>query len=160
MFDWLLFLSVRNARMCNRWCLCSSMTGMLCTAFWVPSRAIHTIRCCPRPESYVLILDWKDYMLDCRKSCWRACWSGWFSIFWINCWTLVLCACFTLDCDSPGIRKSMSASFIICSWLKLSRSITHLSVLSGSVLVSNVGLFAFMKRMCLRTIWHILCLFQ
>ena len=34
------------------------MRGMLCTAFWDPSRAIHTIRCCPLPESVSLILDW------------------------------------------------------------------------------------------------------
>ena len=31
----------------------------------------------------------------------------------INCRTLVLCACFTTECGSPGIRKSMSASFTI-----------------------------------------------
>ena len=50
--------------MCNRRCLCFIMIGMLCTAFWVPSRAIHIFRCCPHPESFSLILDWKVYMLD------------------------------------------------------------------------------------------------
>ena len=35
----------------------SSMINILCTAFWVPSRAIHTIRCYPHSESFVLILD-------------------------------------------------------------------------------------------------------
>ena len=50
--------------MCNRRCLRSSMIGMLCTAFWVLSRAIPTIRCCPLPESFSLILDQMGYMLD------------------------------------------------------------------------------------------------
>ena len=31
----------------------------------------------------------------------------------INSRTLVLYACFTTECGSPGIRKSMSASFTI-----------------------------------------------
>ena len=54
--------------------------------------------------------------------------------FWINSRTLVLCACFTTECGSPGIVKSMSASFtIIFSWLKSSWSITGLTVLSRSV---------------------------
>ena len=30
-----------------------------------------------------------------------------------NSRTLVLCACFTTECGSPGIRKSMSDSFTI-----------------------------------------------
>ena len=51
-FDWPLFLSVRKARMCNRGCLLSNMIGMLCTAFWAPSRAIQTIRSCPLPELF------------------------------------------------------------------------------------------------------------
>ena len=68
-----------------------------------------------------------------RRSWWRACRSGWFSIFWINCRTLNLCACFTTECGSPAIRKSMSASFtIICSWLKSSWSTTDRTVLSRS----------------------------
>ena len=71
----------------------------------------------------------------CRRSCWRACRSGWFSIFWINSRTLVLCACFTTECGNPGIRKSMFTAFsIVCSWLKLSWLTTGLSVLSRSVL--------------------------
>ena len=36
---------------------CSSMINILCTAFWVPSRAIHTIQCFQLHESFVLILD-------------------------------------------------------------------------------------------------------
>ena len=36
---------------------------MLCTTFWVPPRAIRTIRCCPHPESCSLILDFLGYML-------------------------------------------------------------------------------------------------
>ena len=81
------------------------------------------------------------YAWFCRRSCWRACRSGWFSTFWINSRTLV---CFTTECGSPGIRKSMSASFtIIFSWLILSWSITSLLVLScafstlGSLLFSD-----------------------
>ena len=56
-FDWPLFLS-RDARMCNRQCLHSSMIGMLCTASQGPSQAIQTVLRCPRPESSVLTLDW------------------------------------------------------------------------------------------------------
>ena len=41
----------------------------------------------------------------CRKSCWRACRFWWFSIFWINSRTLVLCACFTTECGSVGISE-------------------------------------------------------
>ena len=68
----------------------------------------------------------------CRRSCWRACRSGWFSIFWINSRTLVLRACFTTECGSLGIRESMSASFtIIDSWLT-SWSTTDHTVLSRS----------------------------
>ena len=68
----------------------------------------------------------------CRRSCWRACRSGWLSIYWINSRTPVLCACFTTECANPGIRKSMLTSFsIVC--------------------------YAFMKRTCLATIWHIYC---
>ena len=52
-----LFRFARSARTCSRRCRRPSMISILCTAFWVPSRAIHTIRCCPHPESFVLILD-------------------------------------------------------------------------------------------------------
>ena len=73
-----------------------------------------------------------------RRSCWRACRSGWFSIFWINCRTLVLCAYFTTECGCPGIRKSMSASFtIIDSWLT-SWSATDLFVLLRSISSSTL----------------------
>ena len=55
--DWPLFL-LRDARMCNRRCLHSSMIGMLCTPFWGPSRTVQKALRCPRPESSVLTLDW------------------------------------------------------------------------------------------------------
>ena len=138
--DWPLFLSARNARMCYRRCLHSSMISMLCTAFWVPSRAIQTTHSM-LPTSWIVFFDsGLNGLYDwfCPRSCSRACRSGWFSIFWINSRTLVLCACFTAECGSPGIRKCMSASFtIIFSWLKLSWSITGLSVLSRSVCVQR-----------------------
>ena len=80
------------------------------------------------------------YAWFCRRSCWRACRSGWFSIFWINSRTLVLCACFTTECGSPGIRKSVFTSFsIVCSWLKLSWSTWELSG-TFSVFVSIMSL--------------------
>ena len=78
----------------------------------------------------------------CRRSCWRACRSGWFSILWINCRTLVLCACFTTECGSPGIRKSMSASFTILSWEErtpeLSFASAVLKVATGRPVLSRV----------------------
>ena len=46
--DWSLFI-LRDAHMCNRRCLHSSMIGMLCTAFLGPSRTIQTALRCPRP---------------------------------------------------------------------------------------------------------------
>ena len=82
------------------------------------------------PTSWIIFFDsgLKGlYDWFCRRSCWRARRSGWFSIFWINSRTLVLCACFTTECGSPGIRKSMSASFTIID------SITGLSVRLRSV---------------------------
>ena len=73
------------------------------------------------------------YAWFCRRSCWRACRSGWFSIFRIHSRTLVFCACFTSECGNPGIRKSRFTSCsIVCSWL--SWPTTGLSVLSRSVL--------------------------
>ena len=72
------------------------------------------------PTSRIICFDYGlKGLIDrfCRRSCWRACRSGWFSIFWINSRTLVLCACFTTGCGSTGILKSMSVSFtIIGSW--------------------------------------------
>ena len=56
-FDWPLFLS-RDARMCNRRCLRSSMIGMLCTASWGPSQTNQTALRCPRPESSALTSHW------------------------------------------------------------------------------------------------------
>ena len=41
-----------------------------------------------------------------------ACRCGWFSILWINSRTLTLCNCFTVECGSPGILKSMSSSIL------------------------------------------------
>ena len=88
------------------------------------------------PTSWIICFDSELKGLTdwfCRRSCWRACRSEWFSIFWINSRTLVLCACFTTECGSPGIRKSMSASFTIMdSWLT-SWSATDLSVLLRSI---------------------------
>ena len=55
-----LFLDARSARTCNIRCQYSNMINILCTAFWVPSRVIHIIRCSQHPESFVLTLDWKD----------------------------------------------------------------------------------------------------
>ena len=62
--DSLLFLYARSARTCNKKYQCSSMMNILCTASWVLSRAIHITRCSQHPESFVLILDWKDLMID------------------------------------------------------------------------------------------------
>ena len=112
------------------------MTGMLCTAFRNPSRAIQSISMLP--TSWIIFFDSGLNGLQawfCRRSCWRACRSGWFSIFCINYRTLVLCACFTTECGNPGIRKSMFTSFnIVCSWLVSSWFTTGCSDLSRSVL--------------------------
>ena len=67
------------------------------------------------PTSWIICFDSRLKGLNdwfCRKSCWRACRFGWFSIFWISAETLVLCACFTIECGNPGILKSMSASIL------------------------------------------------
>ena len=78
----------------------------------------------------------------CRRSCWRACRFGWFSIFWINCRTLILCACFTTECGSPGILKSMSASFtIIGSWFS-SWTTMDFSILLRSTSSSTLSVLA------------------
>ena len=128
------FVCLTNFRLtptCSRSYGYSSMIDTLCTAFWVPSRDNSML-----PTSWITCFDSGLKGLNdwfCRWSCWRACRSGWFSIFSINSRTLVLCACFTTECGSPGIRKSMSASFtIIDSWLS-SWSATDLSVLLRSV---------------------------
>ena len=58
--DFPIFLYARSARTCSRQCQCPSMINILCTAFWVPSRAIHTVQCFQLHESFFLILDWRD----------------------------------------------------------------------------------------------------
>ena len=99
----LLFFLARSARTCSRRCQCPSMINILCTAFWVPCRVIHTIRC-----------SWLKGLNDwfCCRSRWRACRSGWFSILWINSRTLALCACFTRNSGNPGILKSMFSAIL------------------------------------------------
>ena len=77
----------------------------------------------------------------CRRSCSRACRFWWFSSFWIKSRTLVLCACFTTECGSPGILKSMSASFtIIGSWF--SSWTMDFSILSRSSSSSMLSVLA------------------
>ena len=106
-----LFLYARSARTCNRSYWYSSMIDTL-----LSSNSHNSMF----PTSRIICFDSGLKGLNdwfCRRCCWRACRFGWFSIFWINCRTLVLCACFTTECGSPGILKSMSASFtIIGSW--------------------------------------------
>ena len=89
------------------------------------------------PTSRIICFDFGLKRLNywfCRRSCWRACRFGWFSIFWINCRKLVLCACFTTECGSPGIMKSMSASFtIIGSWF------SSWTTMDFSILVRNTS---------------------
>ena len=132
------------------------MTGILCTAFWVPFRAIHTFRCCPHPESFSVILNCMGYMLDFVIDLVEERVD--LADFLNNSRTLVLYACFTTECGSPRIRKSMSASFtIILSWLKQSWSMTGLSVFSRSVLFPTLNVSPSWTKTCLRTIWHILC---
>ena len=67
------------------------------------------------PISWIICFDsWLKGLNDwlCCRSRWRACRFGWFSIFWINSRTLALCNCFTIECGSPGILKSMSSSIL------------------------------------------------
>ena len=154
LLDWLLLLCARNARTCNRVYRYSSMTNTLCTAFRVPSRAIP---CHSHPESFVSILDWKDQMIDFVVDLVEehVDLDG-SQIFWISSRTLVLWACFTTEFGSPGIRNSISAWFtIIDSWL------TSVMIINGSLrsftkyFIFNVERFAFIRRSCLRTVWHI-----
>ena len=94
------------------------------------------------PTSWIICFDsglkeFNDWF--CRRSCRRACRSGWFSIFWINCRTLVLCAYFTTESGSHRILKSMSASFtIIGSWLS-SWSAMEFSILLRSISPSKLN---------------------
>ena len=111
------------------------MRSMLCTALRVRSRAFQTIRCCPLPESFSLILDKKGlYSWFCRRSCWRACRAGWFSIFlnhFSNACTLRM---LHKKCGNPGIRKSMFTSCTtVCWWLESSWLTRGLPVLSWNV---------------------------
>ena len=78
-----------------------------------------------------------------------------YQLFWIGSRTLVLCAYFTTECGSPGIRKSMSASFtIIDSWLT-SWSATGLSVLSRSVSSPTLNVSLSWAERVWETVWHI-----
>ena len=58
-----LFLFARSARTCRRRCHCPSMMNILCVAFRVPHRVIRTVRCFQFHESFVLIFDWRDWMI-------------------------------------------------------------------------------------------------
>ena len=70
-----------------------------------------------------------------RGSYRRACRSRWFSIFWLNWRTLILCAYFRTECG-------MSASFtIIKSWLT-SWSTTDFSILLHSISSSTLSVSA------------------
>ena len=67
------------------------------------------------PISWIISFDsWLKVLNDwlCCRSRWRTCRCGWFSIFWINSRTLAPCNCFTVECGSPGMLKSMSSSSI------------------------------------------------
>ena len=116
------------------------MINILCTVLWVPSRAVHNSMF---PTSWIICFDSGLKGLNdwfCPRSCWRACRFGWFSIFWINSRTLALCACFTIECASPGILKSMSASILsrIVSLSMLSVSASWYT--SGSSCTATVSL--------------------
>ena len=124
-------VSLKYARTCNGRCPYSSVIGMLNTAFLGPVSS--------NSNNSILrtsIIFFFDFLLNgswawiCRRTCWRACRSGWFSIFWINSRPLVPCACFTTECGNLGIWKS---TFTVCSWLESSQLTTNLSVLSRSV---------------------------
>ena len=86
----------------------------------------------------------------CRRSCWKGCQFGWFSIFWINCRTRV-----TTECGSPGILKSMSASFTIVnswfsSWTTMDFSI--LSRRTSSLTLSVSALWYSRKSLCIAAV--------
>ena len=156
-----LFLFARSVRTCKRRCQCSSMINILCTAFWVPSRVIHITRCSQHPESSVLTLDCTgcrlDFVVDLVE---KHVDLGGSQFFWINSRTLVLCACFTTECGSFGIRKSMFGSFTI-GWF-----MTQIVMINNGLLrsftkcfISNIERSAFMNRTCLKTIWHMFSVF-
>ena len=67
--------------------------------------------------------------------------------FWINCRTLVLYACFTTECGSPGIWKSMSTSFTIIDSRLSSWSAMDFSILLRSSSSSTLNvLLSWEKR--------------
>ena len=113
------------------------------------------------PTSRIICFDsglkgWKDWL--CCRSFWRACRSGWFSIFWISSRTLVLCACFTTECGSPGILKSMSASFTIIgswfsSWTAMDFSILLRST-SSSILSVSASWHTW-ESSCAAAVWRV-----
>ena len=109
------------------------------------------------PTSWIicLILDKRLSDWFFRRSCRRACRSGWFTILWINCRTLVLWACFTTECGSPGIQKSMSASLnIINSWLSSWSAMDFFHSFTKLV-IFNVERIAFMRRTCSRAVFRL-----
>ena len=67
------------------------------------------------PTSRIMSFDSLLKGLNCWR-CWRSLWSacrwGWFSIFRIKSWMLAPCDCFTAECGSPGMLKSLSSSLI------------------------------------------------
>ena len=97
------------------------------------------------PTSWIICFDSELKGLNdwlCCRSRWRARRFGWLSIFWINSRTLALCACFTIECGSPGIVKSMSSSIlsrivslsvlsVLASWYTSGSSCTATMCLSG-----------------------------
>ena len=102
-----LFLYARSARTCSRRCQRSSMINILCTAFWVPSRVIHIIRCSQHPESFVLTLDWKDLLIDSVVA-FRFGVVSQFSESIVERWYFARVS--QRNVVVPGILKSMSAS--------------------------------------------------
>ena len=121
-----------------------------------PFRAIHTIRCCPHLEFFLhsglngfFLIDFVIHLVKERVDL-----GG--SQFLNQSRTLVPYACFTIECGSPEIRKSMSASFTIIFLMTQIVMINNGSLRSlTKCFISNVERFAFMNRTCLRTIWHI-----
>ena len=138
----------------NIQCPRSSVIGMLCTSFWAPSRAIHTIRCCQRPESFCLILHGTGcrlgFVVDFEE---HVDLGG--SQFYESILERFTLRMFTTECGNPGIRKSMFTLFsIFCSWLEPSWLTTNCPDLSctfstmGSLLSSDerVWFYSFRQR--------------
>ena len=106
-----------------------------------------TSRSSQHPESFCF--DWGLKGLNdwfCRRSCWRACRSGWFSIFLIYCRTLVLCAYFTTDCGSPG-NSEAHVHLAHHHWLMILVKNSHGLLHSFTkYFIINVERIAFMNR--------------